>query len=146
MRADSWEQPGAFQEATYQSADLSGNPGSLSGCNALDYEPRIEARPSTEVADSPTGLEFDLRQPTGLELGEGEGRYGTRADAQLRNARVTLPEGLVANPSQADGLEACTQEQIGYLGEGHYRAAPELPDASKLGTVEVSCHGPIHRK
>ena len=50
---------------------------------------------------------------------------------------------MTANPSQADGLEACTTAQIGLttaVGETpiHFYKEPETcPDASKLGTLEV---------
>jgi hypothetical protein len=137
--ADAWEQPGVFESAAYESADAEGNPVSASGCNALEYEPTIEATPTTDLADSPTGLEFDLRQPQQGPVGEGENALGGRAAAELRDARVTLPEGLVANPSQADGLGACSEEEIGYLGEGHYSKEPQsCPEASKLGTLDVA--------
>ena len=124
-KADSWEEAGSFREATYESP-------AISGCNQLSYEPALSVKPTTSLAGSPTGLNANLHQPQDLQK---EHRY----TAALKDATVTLPEGLVANPSQADGLAACTQAQIGYLGEGHYSKAPQsCPDASKLGTLEVS--------
>jgi len=57
-----------------------------------------------------------------------------------------LPEGFTVNPSQANGLQACSEAQIGYLGKspdpsGEYEnftgTAPECPQASKVGTVEL---------
>ena len=62
--ADSWEEHGIFQKASYESADLSGTPAFLSGCNQLSFDPTIEARPTTNLADSPSGLDVDLHQPT----------------------------------------------------------------------------------
>ena len=56
---------------------------------------------------------------------------------------VTLPEGLVVNPSGANGLDACSSAQIGLstpIGQTpiHFTAdSPSCPDASKIGTVEV---------
>jgi hypothetical protein len=35
----------------------------ITGCNALQFDPTIEARPTTNVADSPTGLNVDLHVP-----------------------------------------------------------------------------------
>jgi hypothetical protein len=140
-RADDWEEPGLFKTTAYESADLEGNPVALSGCNALEYEPTISSQPTTNVADSPSGLTFDLHQPQEqphLEPANG------RATAKLREARVTLPAGMAVNPSQADGLEACSEQQIGYLAEAeevgiHFSKATQgCPDAAKLGTLEAT--------
>ncbi|HEU4707507.1 MAG TPA: hypothetical protein VFS64_09985 [Solirubrobacterales bacterium] len=142
--ADSWEEPGLFRQASYESADSEGNPVSISGCNQLSYEPTISAQPTTNQADSPAGLEVDLRQPQQPPVAKGEDPLQGRATAELKNARVTLPAGMAVNPSQADGLAACTEEQIGYLAEDeepgvHFSKAPQsCPDAAKLGTMEVS--------
>ncbi len=143
-RVDSWEQPGALHTAHYESADLAGNPVQASGCNAEPFEPTLEAQPTTNQADSPTGLEVDLKQPQQLPVGEGEDPLQGRASAPLKDARVTLPAGMAVNPSQADGRAACSEEQIGYLAEDeedgiHFSKAPNsCPDAAKLGTMEVS--------
>jgi hypothetical protein len=110
-------------------------PIGFSGCERLQFEPSIEGRPTTNVADSPTGFDFDLHVPQN-EAPEG------LATSELEDATVTLPEGLVVNPSSANGLAACTEAQIGYRpGTSHpYEFTPEAPscpEASKLGTVEV---------
>jgi len=130
----SWEEPSLIHEAGYQSADLQGNPVSIAGCNQLEFQPTISSQPTTNLIDSPSGLEFDLHQPT-------DNRLGHTAPAILKNAVVTLPEGMSVNPSQANGLGACSEEEIGLLGGGagiHFSKAPQsCPDASKLGEVEV---------
>ena len=54
--ADSWEEPGNFSEAKYTLP-------APEGCNALQFEPSLKARPTTNNADSPTGLEVDLTSP-----------------------------------------------------------------------------------
>ena len=65
------------------------------------------------------------------------------ATAALRDATVTLPEGLVVNPSSANGLDACSPAQIGMLTavgdpKPHFnRAVPSCPTASSLGRAEV---------
>ena len=140
VSADSWEEPSLFHRAAYESADLQGNPTTLTGCETLSYEPTIEAQPTTNVADSPSGLDVDLHQPQDFALGEeGEDRYETRATAQLRDATVTLPAGMSLNPSSANGLEACSESEVGYLGSGHYSKQPDsCPEAAKIGRVEVT--------
>ncbi len=137
VSADSWEEPGVFVESPYASADLEGNQVSVSGCNQLKFDPTISAQPTTNLTDSPSGLDIDLHQP---QQNDKEGR----STPPLRDARVTLPAGLSVNPSQADGLGACSTEQVGLMtkvGESpiHFDKTPNsCPDAAKLGTVEVT--------
>lgn len=139
VHADSWEQPGLFKSASYASADAEGNPVSASGCNAIEYQPTISAQPTTNLADSPSGLEFHLHQPQEPPHDEPLSPLSGSATAELKDARVTLPAGLVANPAQADGLGTCSQAQIGYLGESHYSKQPQsCPDAARLGTLQVT--------
>jgi hypothetical protein len=107
------------------------------GCNQVPFEPRLEARPSTDVADSPAGLHADLHIPQAeYENPEGLGQ------ADLRKTVVILPEGLVLNPSSANGLDACSEAQIGYLGKSEGAdsfsdEAASCPPAARIGTVEV---------
>ena len=136
-RADSWETPGVFAEASYEHASLDGVPAALAGCNQLDFQPQIKAQPTTNLTDSPSGLGFDLHQRQEFDL-EG------LSTAALRDALVTLPEGMVANPSQADGLAACSPAEVGLTTEVEEfpirfeKASPSCPDAAKLGSVAVS--------
>jgi hypothetical protein len=118
--ADSWEHPGSYAEAKYTLP-------SPEGCNALSFEPTLKARPTTNAADSPTGLEVDLKMPA------NEDPEGT-ATAQLKQAMVTLPEGLVVNPSGANGLDACSSAQIKLASNDPI----SCPDASKIGSVLVT--------
>ena len=98
----------------------------ITGCNTLEFEPSIEARPTTNVADSPSGLDVDLHIP------QSEDPDGT-ATAHLKDATVTLPQGLTVNPSSANGLGACSPAQVDLNGP----EPAQCPDASKLGSVEV---------
>jgi hypothetical protein len=130
QRIDTWSHPGIFAEASVS------EPAPLE-CDKPDFSPTLEAKATTNVADAPSGLRFDLRLPQK----ENEDPEGL-GEADLRDARVTLPEGLLVNPSSADGLAACTESQIGYAGqlEGHPSFSaepPNCPDAAKVGTVEV---------
>jgi hypothetical protein len=127
-RAESWEEPGIFHERGFQAQ-------AVSGCNALEFQPTITARPTTNLADSPTGLEFNLHQPQ-------DEHYEGLATAALKDAKVTLPQGVSVNPSGANGLAACTEAQIGYQpsgGEDHFSKQPQsCPAAAKIGSLEVS--------
>ena len=114
--------------------DLEGNPVTLSGCGQLAFEPTIDAQATTEAGESPSGLDFSLHQPQDETL-EGH------ATAALKDATVTLPEGMVLNPSAANGLASCTEEQIGYApeeGKIRFKTTPQTcPNAAKIGTIEV---------
>jgi hypothetical protein len=108
----------------------------ITGCDEVEFDPTLKARPTTNVADSPSGFDVDLEVPQNLDP-DG------LASAHLRDATVTLPEGLVVNPSSANGLEACSPVQIGLKSavgdpDAHFGLEPtSCPDASRIGTVEV---------
>ncbi|HXF30127.1 MAG TPA: hypothetical protein VN522_01310, partial [Solirubrobacterales bacterium] len=119
LSVDSWQEPGSFVSA---SAPMS----AMIRCDRLDFSPTIRIQPETKVADSPTGLHVDLHVP------QNENPTGL-AEANLRDAVVTLPRGLVINPAGANGLEGCSPGQI----ELHGPRPARCPDASKIGSVEV---------
>lgn len=126
LRADPWQEPGSFTSIEAADTGLDGRPVILSGCGRLDFSPGLSVTPQSSFANSPTSVSVDLHMPqneTAVGLGE----------ADLKDATVTLPPGLVVNPSAADGLAACSPQQI----EIHSAAEPTCPDASKIGTVEV---------
>ncbi|HEX3042037.1 MAG TPA: hypothetical protein VHP56_08135 [Solirubrobacterales bacterium] len=123
---DDWEESGVFKEATYESADLAGTPVAIDGCNQLQFEPTIEARPTTNLADSPSGLDVTVHQPQN----ENPGGNST---AIMKDLSLTLPAGLSVNPSSADGLGACTEAEANV----HTLEASSCPADSKLGSVEV---------
>jgi hypothetical protein len=138
IEADSWQNkdPGGTVDFSTSVTDNEGNPTPVTGCEALEFEPTLEARPTTNVADSPSGLEVDLHVPQTNNL-------NTPATANLKKAVVSLPEGITLNPSAANGLASCSSSQIGLVsgvGQAPIRFdgnRPTCPDASKLGTVEV---------
>ncbi len=131
ISADSWLNPGVFSgtETTMPALD---------GCSQVPFEPRLEARPTTNHADSPSGLDVDLHLPLkGLT-----DPHATAAESNLRDAVVTLPKGLTVNPSSASGLQGCSEAQVGYkpgtTAPLEFSEAPaQCPDAAKIGTVEV---------
>lgn len=138
---DSWERPDTLHETSYESADLQGLPTSLEGCGALEYEPRIEAQPTTNFADSPAGLKFDLRQP---QQGPEADPLAAPSTAVVKDATVSFPPGLAVNPSQATGLGSCEEGQIGFEGEGpegelRFSEAPQsCPNAAKIATLTAA--------
>jgi hypothetical protein len=131
--ADSWQSPGAFFEETVLTHDNSEPPNPLgpSGCTKLGFTPTITAKPTTKAASSPTGLDFSLDvHDEGLTSPAGI------ANSDIEKAVVTLPEGFTANPSLAEGLGVCSEEQVERETASSAPGAG-CPQASKIGTVEV---------
>jgi hypothetical protein len=128
---DSWENPGAWVSGEVLTHDEDGNPRGMSGCGKLGFSPQIVAQPTNRFAESPSGLDIALNvEDDGLTNPIGI------ADSEVKRAVITLPEGMTLNPSQADGLLACSPGQLAkesassLPGEG-------CPQGSKIGTVEV---------
>ncbi len=121
IQADSWEQPGEYAEAQ------SSNPP-LTECDEVEFEPEVELAPTSNRADSATGLDVEVTMDQdGLESKKGT------AQASIARSVVTLPRGMALNPTAAEGLDACTSAQIG-IGNDEPISCPA---ASKVGTLEV---------
>jgi hypothetical protein len=99
----------------------------LSGCEQNPFEPALSMTPTSTAATTPTGLDVTLSLPQDVAP-DG------LAQADLREATVTLPEGLVINPSSADGLAACGDADLRLRMEG----PSTCPDASKIGDVTLT--------
>ncbi len=95
-------------------------------CESLDFRPTVTVQPETSAAATGTGLQVDLHMPQ-------EEHVDRLAEADLKDAVVTLPQGVVVNPSSANGLASCSSAQIS-LGS---TAPAQCPSASQIGTVEV---------
>lgn len=105
----------------------------LTGCEQLGFSPTFSATPTSVEADSPTGLDVELNLP------QDEAAKG-RATAQLRDAKVVLPEGMTIAAGAADGLEACSAEQAGYRSS----APASCPDGAKIGSAEIDIPALAH--
>ena len=126
--ADTWEQEGVFATALVQPMEA------MSGCNRLPFVPEIRVTPDGQAASTPTGLNVDVHVPQ-----EGQLNPAGLAQSSVKNIKVVLPEGVAINPSGGDGLQACSESQIGYLpGESHppdeQRFTPKLPGS--FGSTE----------
>ncbi|HXR30808.1 MAG TPA: hypothetical protein VN752_06675, partial [Solirubrobacterales bacterium] len=139
LRLSGWE--GSSDSSSFLSHDNTlpvPNPIGATGCNAVEFAPSIEARPTTTIADAPSGLDFELSIPQNDNqiCPPAPGECGT-STAHLRDTTITLPEGLVINPSGANGLDGCSLSEFGFTNrEGeviHTTPDPaSCPDASKL--------------
>jgi hypothetical protein len=157
VESDSWSEPRpAGERLLFPGAPMP----ALDGCNSLQFVPEIKAVPDGQQANRPTGLGIDVHVPQ-----EGQLNPTGLAQSNVKDIRVTLPEGVALNPAGANGLEACSEGLIGYLpgestppSELHFTSSlpggtaalaagdTELlepgvnfcPDASKIGTVKIT--------
>ncbi len=136
VAVDSWGHPG--RKLADGSPDLS-DPNwkvatdttpPLTGCERLQsFAPKVTVVPATTFADTPSGTTVDVSVPQG----EGLTNPNELAVPTLQDTSVTLPQGLVINPGQANGLGACqfSEDGVGTVGP------PSCPADSKVGTVEI---------
>jgi hypothetical protein len=156
MAGKAWSGESLGAEYAFQDG-LGGPLQQLEGCAELPFDPSVAAAPvqppeegraeeQTTAANTPTGLDVDVKVPQQTTLDPD-----LRAEADVRSATITLPQGMLLSPSAANGLQACSEQQIGYLGKGasdpfspgtaeplHFSTEPaQCPNASKLGTVRI---------
>ena len=146
LELDSWQDPGIFRPFGAV-ADAT-----IGGCPAVPFDPSVAIQPTTQAADSPSGLDVTLDIPQNNDppadvATEPDDDTGAPAHwksasglatSHMRDAVATLPEGVSVNPSAANGQLACSPAQIGLTSSSpiRFNGAPvACPDASKLGTV-----------
>jgi hypothetical protein len=117
LESNSYDEPEVWIKAS-----LAGP--TMSGCESVPFSPDITADPTGTATNSPTGVSVKLSLPQNVSA-DG------LATADLKKAVVTLPEGMVINPSSADGLQACDDAHL-HLDSN---TPAECPDGSKIGTV-----------
>lgn len=156
LHIDSWHAPGDFEsdgrpdlsdpawEST--SSDAHESPGfpyrpsgwgaekAITGCDAVPVKGDLEAKPTARDAETPSGLQVQLEVPNpGIENPEGV------ASSDLRKVRVSLPQGMTINPSQAEGLGVCSEAAYESSALSFLPDNPGgCPEDSKIGTVEVT--------
>jgi hypothetical protein len=124
MTGDTWPQMGSFLPPVQPVFEPA-----LDGCNRLPFEPSISVAPDSQAGSTPTGLTVGIHVPQQSSLNPNG-----LAQANVKDTTVALPAGIALNPSAADGLESCSEGQVG-LSSG---AAAVCPEASKVGTAEIA--------
>jgi hypothetical protein len=138
LHFDSWTHPGSgdpfdgdFTDPNWISSSVLLAP--VQGCGSPHFQPSLALAPGeaseggTTQADEPSGYDVDLTVPQSES-------YGELATPELKTATVTLPEGLSASPSAANGLQACSDAQIALQSD----EIASCPLASQIGTVKVT--------
>ncbi|HEY5194923.1 MAG TPA: hypothetical protein VIJ39_13790 [Solirubrobacteraceae bacterium] len=101
-------------------------PVGVEGCGNVPFKPSISVTPGDSQSDRPDGALVKAMVPQSVSSTEAN-------SSDLRNAVVTLPEGMTLNPPAANGLTACTNTQIGIKTTNPV----ECPPTSKIGTVTI---------
>ncbi len=135
-KIDGWKTIGDWTTGTFNS-DFDDEPFLFTGCDQVPFTPTIQARPTTNLADSPSGLDVTIKTPQNTDP-DG------LSEAHLKDVVLTLPPGMTVNPASANGLGTCSPAQVGLSSPvGQPKAvfdgnAVSCPPASKLGTVQIN--------
>lgn len=111
-------------------------PVGVEGCDKVPFAPSIGLAPSTTQSDQPDAANVEVKVPQNPNPGIkkiGETHVEEINSSTLKDARVTLPEGMTLNPAAAGGLQACTDAQF---ARGEEKAI-ECPAGSQVGTVTI---------
>jgi len=114
LRADSVHDPDPsfpagssfFESPIPPKSETSGPGTSPKACNTIPYKPELGVEPGTTKVNSPAAATVSVDVP---HLKEAAGQDSSHT----RSATVALPRGFGLNPSAADGLQTCTDEQFG---------------------------------
>ena len=150
--ADSWRQPGRLSEDGFPDLgdgrwDSHVAPAPpVTGCDAPElvsqFEPDLAVGPTpgsgSSRADAPSGYTVDLTFPQSNDPTDPDTVFDPDVPSAppLKDATVTLPEGVSVSPSAADGLDGCS-DVPGAGDEVRYDTTlpARCPDASKIGSV-----------
>lgn len=134
--SDSYQLPGQFAPPAIAPLPP------IDGCDEVEFHPSLTVTPTSHEAAAPSGLNASLSMPQN-ETVDG------LATSQLRDAIVTLPRGMTIASGAADGLAACSEQQVGYKT----RESAHCPDAAKIGSAEIDVpalsrilHGSIYQR
>ena len=136
IHADTWLSANITADAQFDFHDSSENTSQITGCEHLSFEPVLGIVPDTARVDTPAGVSVDVRpQLAGFEEAEG------LSSSDIKDATVTLPEGLVVNPGQAAGLQVCGEAEDGLTTQAEKEKGEEnngpasCPAASRIGST-----------
>jgi hypothetical protein len=119
LSVDSWLEPTETVEASSTTAPLT-------GCDGLPFDPTLAVVAEINEANEPAGYSLDLHVPQHEEP-------QALSSAELKEAAVKLPEGADISISAADGLQGCSEAEVGLRSS----APASCPNASKVGQVAV---------
>jgi hypothetical protein len=154
-KADSWWKRGAldgnsepdlsdpdWKTATYISHEAPSYPAApeewgdergVEDCEQVPVKGTLDAKPTSIDTETSSGLNVHVEVPNeGLSNPEGI------ASSDIKKVKVTLPEGMTINPSQADGLGVCSPAQYQSTVLSFFPTPGKgCPDDAKIGSVSV---------
>jgi hypothetical protein len=139
---DSWQEPGDFVSRSMRSHEGLGYPHLPSewgaevgntGCEDVPVKGKLSATPTSIDTETPTGLSVKVEIPNpGMDNPSGI------ASSDIEKVRVTLPQGVTINPSQAEGLNVCSPSEYESTVLSFFPTPGKgCPEDSKVGSVEV---------
>src|SRR3984957_717207 len=125
VEAYSWEAP--LLSPSLATTEI----GPITGCKNVPFEPSIEVQPTTTSAESASGVTAKIIVPQAWE------NPVSLATANLKNATVTLPEGVTINPGAGSGLGACTPQEYEFETSSSHPGEGGCPPESKIGAIKI---------
>jgi hypothetical protein len=101
--------------------------GGATGCDQVPFSSQTSFGPSSMQSDAPVPLSVALDIPQTEDT-------NTLGTSHVKNVSVTLPPGMTISPSAANGLQACTDEQ---LGQGTNNPI-SCPASSRVGAIRIT--------
>jgi hypothetical protein len=99
-------------------------------CELVPFSATFGVLPDTTQPDTPTGPIATIDVPQ-----DGLNDTDVLTTSHVKAIDVTMPPGLTLNPSVANGLEACTDQQ--FAANAGVPGGDACPAASQIGTVAV---------
>jgi hypothetical protein len=106
-------------------------PVGVEHCDEVPFAPTSEVKPENSHSDEVDGATTDVKVPQKANPTETN-------TTDIKDAKLTLPEGLTLNSAAARGLQACSPAQIG-IGTSN---PVTCPVASKVGEVTIEADLP----
>src|SRR5438128_3982903 len=156
LEGRSWPAPGAPEGFPLERQEFE-IVEEITGCDTLEFNPKIEVVPESHEASTPTALTVKVKVPS-----EGTVSPEGRAQSAVNATTVKLPDGVVLNPGGGDGLRTCfaragspiqqlreeeERDEVGLeagpplasqIGNDHFTAStPTCLNQSKVGTVKI---------
>ena len=104
------------------------------GCDAEPFDPTVSvAATETSQSGAAGSHRVTLEYPNYTDADIWQ--------ANLKDADITLPEGMVLNPAGGYGLEACSFDQFGVsptTGKQLDKSPSKCPEGSQIGTINVT--------
>jgi hypothetical protein len=105
------------------------------GCDQLVFDPSLTASPTTDAADSASGLDVTIKAPQTQSP-------TAPSPSEIRRVSMTLPKDFSLAPNGANGKVGCADDELSFDTE----AESHCPEFSKVGTSTIDSSalpGPI---